>query len=123
MRLVFLAGPYHSQNPMQIEDNILNAKRAAVECVNRGIAVFTPHLNYAQFNHLSTCSEEYFREFDMEFLKRMDAILLLMGWSLSKGATAEYDWWRENRDENLIFCMQGYDRLPSQLVDWYFSTK
>jgi hypothetical protein len=95
LKLIYVAGPYHSENPHVIEENILKAKRAALECWDRGWAVICPHANTAGFERFQRppwkVQQHTWIEGDIEILRRCDAIVMLPGWENSPGSRKEFE--------------------------------
>ena len=82
-QVVFVSGPYRGN----IEQNIANARMAAIRLWKAGYAVICPHMNSARMD--GECPDDYFLEGDLEILKRCDIIYMLKNWEESEGASAE----------------------------------
>ena len=82
-QVVFISGPYRGN----IEQNIANARMAAIRLWKAGYAVICPHMNSARMD--GECPDDYFLEGDLEILKRCDIIYMLKNWESSRGASAE----------------------------------
>ena len=88
--MIYIAGPYRNDDPMQVEQNILNARTAAVMVADRGVYFpVTPHLCTGGFEHVSTASDDFYLAGTLELLKVCQAVLLLDGWELSSGSRVE----------------------------------
>jgi hypothetical protein len=123
MKIVFIAGKYFDTDDLVIEEHILIAKRIAALCAAQHIGYFCPHLNSAHFQMYLRADpgEGFFKQMDISILSKCDALLLIPNWSISIGAVEEYDWWRANREESLIFACHTYREIPQALVEWYHS--
>lgn len=86
---IYVSGRYSAADHEGIEENILEAKKFAVDIWNAGHAAFCPHLNTQHFERLCKVSHEKYLDFDMKMLLICDAIFMVPGWEDSKGANAE----------------------------------
>jgi len=92
--ILYISGPFsHSDTLHGIDENILKASKIALEAWMKGWAALCPHKNTSGFQH---CPEKWetWMDGDVSFIRRMspqegDAILLIHGWELSKGARIE----------------------------------
>ena len=93
--IVYTAGPYS-----EIEDitayiklttafNIAVAEEVAISLWNEGYTVICPHLNTRNFESHTKIPNSEFVERDLEIVERMDALVMLPHWELSKGARLE----------------------------------
>jgi hypothetical protein len=89
MRVVYVSGPYRAPTLEGINNNINNARIAAISLWKQGYAVIAPHLNTAHFD--GVVSDAAFLTGDAEILSRCDAVYMLRGWENSIGARAEHD--------------------------------
>lgn len=94
MRIVYIAGPYagpthDGKSYYEISRNILEAREWAKRVIEAGAFPFTPHLNSFHMELDVDRSADWWREADLEMLRRCDAILLIPGWDRSKGARME----------------------------------
>jgi hypothetical protein len=89
MRIVFIAGPYSAISKDLLSLNILQARKAAETLWAAEIAVLCPHLNSSLMEEIAVYS--VFVKGYLVMLKALhpDAMLMLPGWELSDGATAE----------------------------------
>jgi len=95
--ILYISGPYSAGNGRTVEDNIAVARKYAVAAVKAGWFPFTPHLNTAHFEvDCPDVAHEDWVAGDLAILSRLDpdvdAMLLLSGWTQSKGARLERDW-------------------------------
>ena len=92
--VIYLSGPYHNGGGT-VDENIAQARKAAIEYWERGFAVICPHLNTAHFENDCRCVWEDFIAGDFEIIRRLrveqDKMVMLPGWSTSKGAMAEHE--------------------------------
>ena len=105
MKTIYIAGPYRAKTRLGVLLNILKARKAAKELSKEGWCVFTPHMNTALFDGI--CSDKFWLDCGMEFLKRSDAIFLLKKWRLSEGAKEEY-WYSCNYGKTMYYEVEGY---------------
>lgn len=94
MRIVYVAGPYmgathDGKSYYQISKNILEAREWAKKIIEAGAFPFTPHLNSYHMECDVDKPADWWREADLEMLRRCDAIFLIPGWQESKGARME----------------------------------
>jgi len=91
-RLVYVAGPYSSDDSAQKRANIEAAINVAIWCARNRIYYFCPHLNSAYFDDLAPdIPTEFYYQMDLAILAKFDAVLLMKGWEYSKGASVEYN--------------------------------
>jgi nucleoside 2-deoxyribosyltransferase len=83
--LIYLAGKYSGN----VEENIANARKIAIELWEAGYYVICPHLNTARFETDCRCTYENYMRGDMEMLARCDAVVMLPEWEGSMGAVRE----------------------------------
>lgn len=101
MRVVYVAGPYmgathDGKSYYQISRNILEAREWAKKAIEAGAFPFTPHLNSEHMELDVERSADWWREADLEMLRRCDAIFLIPGWENSKGAKMEKEFSLQN---------------------------
>ena len=96
--IVYTAGPYkeikNSQGVIVItkKHNLKVARTIAVELWNEGYTVICPHLNTRNFEYYTSLTNKAFVERDLEIVAKVDALVMLPNWSLSKGALKEMDY-------------------------------
>lgn len=117
MKIIFIAGPYYSCGDSEkIKKNIYNAEQYQIALANHGIGFFCPHNHTKNFEQKSKASEDFYKEMDMLFLKRVsDAVLAIPGWEKSQGAREEIRWAKENNLK--IFLPTSPDSLED-VVNW-----
>ena len=90
---VYVAGPYSSDNILDVFENMRRGINLSIKVFQFGMAPFCPWLDY-QFSLMNNGErftvEDYYK-YSMAWLEVSDAVLLTDGWNKSKGATAEVD--------------------------------
>lgn len=86
--LIYIAGPYRGN----VNENIANARKAAIAVWESGHVAICPHLNTANFEEDSELPDEVYLKGDLVILQRCDACLLLPNWQTSHGAIAEWEY-------------------------------
>jgi hypothetical protein len=90
MKSVYVAGPYSGAEDV----NVLRAAEVAADYIKRGWIVFCPHTHSniidRKFNKDKLITYEDWLILDLYWLSRCDAIHMVSGWRLSKGASLEY---------------------------------
>jgi hypothetical protein len=93
--IVYTAGPYqeirnyHGQCIISKKHNIKVARLIAMDLWDDGYIVICPHLNTLDFEYFTAGGNESYAEGDLEIVARMDALVMLPNWYLSKGAILE----------------------------------
>mgnify|MGYP000846374627 FL=1 len=109
MPIIYIAGPFADPDPVfGVAANVASAARAARECMQKGWIFFCPHTHTQGFQHYPEFTEEQWYAFNLEHLKHCDALLLITGWSRSKGATME----RQYAIEHNIPVFYENDGIP-----------
>lgn len=90
--LVYVSGPYTADTHDGISANIQAARVVAADLWEMGHAVICPHQNTAHFEVDCEATYEQYIAGDLLMLARCDAIVMLLTWSKSKGATIELDY-------------------------------
>lgn len=90
--LIYSAGLYSGTTHSEISDHIDIARRAAIKLWEMGHTVITPHLNTAHFELDCECGYEDYMRGDFQIIARCDAMVMLPGWTMSKGARREWEY-------------------------------
>jgi uncharacterized protein DUF4406 len=90
--LIYTAGPYSSDTEKGIEENINIARSIAATLWESGHAVICPHANTARFETICQATYDQYIEGDLKIVARCDALVMLPGWELSKGANIEREY-------------------------------
>jgi hypothetical protein len=90
-QIVYVAGPYSSDDPQIVDENIGRAREVAITLVDMGYGVIVPHLNTFKFE--DRCQYVEYEDFQQMYMKLMmnagDVVLFLPGWEHSKGCRME----------------------------------
>jgi hypothetical protein len=95
MKVVYIAGPFRcpslacpgQQDHFGIHQNVTRAMALALEVWRLGAVALCPHGNTFCLQH--SAPDSVWLEGDMELMRRCDAVLMVPGWSDSRGAIAE----------------------------------
>lgn len=92
MKKIYVAGPYSANNVLEVLQNIGRGQKACAELFKKGYAPFCPwhDKSYVIDNPDDKFTVDQFYEYSIAWLKVSDAMLLLPGWTGSKGTLAEY---------------------------------
>lgn len=109
MRLVYTAGPITADHPSDRFKNCMVAWEHALEIWKRGHGVICPQFN-TLFMDSKTIPYETFMNADYQMIVRgCDVMLMLPGWTESKGACHERTLALENNVA--VFYFDGLDKL------------
>lgn len=86
--LIYVAGAYRGN----VDENIANARKVAIDVWKAGHVAFCPHLNTAHFEEDSGIEDERFLAGDLDILARCEAIVLVPGWGASAGTKGEVEY-------------------------------
>ena len=86
--LVFISGPFRSDEAGGRENNIWAARMVSLELWKRGIPNICPHLNSGTF--YGEVDEELIRDGYCEMVKYCTHVIMLNGWKESNGACGEF---------------------------------
>lgn len=89
MKLVYIAGAYRARTISEVFDNIMIARKAAIDLWQKGFVVICPHLN--SFLMDGDVDDDTFLKGDIEILKRCDAIFMIKNFKRSLGAIKELE--------------------------------
>lgn len=116
MKIVYIAGPYGDAGGyLAIDANIAKAREAAAWLISYGVGFICPHLNSAHFEVIAPgVPVERWYELDLALMRAADALLVLEGWTLSKGTQAEIVEW-EKTGKPIYYAGCGDESL---LIEW-----
>ena len=81
MKLIYITGPNVGSSYHQTEAYITYAREWAEKLARAGYAFYCPHLNTAHFDIIAPdVPEAFWREMNLNILRRCDAALLVPGW-------------------------------------------
>lgn len=86
-RLVYVAGPYRSDTPYNVERNIRRARDVAAAVVMAGHYPIVPHLCTAHMEGLAPDAQ--FLAGALEAMRRCDEVWVAPGWEYSAGTRSE----------------------------------
>lgn len=86
-KVYYIAGPYRTDTEHGIVENIRKAETVAIKVWKAGHVALCPHLNSSLMG--GVVEDKAFLDGDIELLYRCDGIVLVDGWSKSKGTMAE----------------------------------
>ena len=105
MITIYMAGPYTAGSSWEIELNIRQAERIALDFLQTGkAAVICPH-TMSRF-YYGAIAENTVMQACLELIKRCDVVLVLPNWSNSKGTLQE------------IQAAERYDILVKYLINY-----
>lgn len=94
MKSIYISGPYTDPDPARVKGNIARAALKAADYIRQGYAVFCPHTMTEKIDDLFNTSEQITYDdwltLDLYWLAKCDAIHMLPGWRMSKGAQVEH---------------------------------
>ena len=110
---VYIAGKYTDETMIQVEQNILDAKRIAIECANRYIKFFCPHTHTAHFGEYSqNVSWQYYMNLCEPILRNVcNVVVMVPNWKDSDGA--KYELAVARKSGHMCFLTVG------QFFEWY----
>lgn len=89
-QLFYLAGPYSANRMHERDENIFNARVAAIKLWVCGLAVLCPHLNTCHFEeYVINKGERYFLDQYVKMLSRVSGVIVLPNWEYSNGTIEE----------------------------------
>jgi hypothetical protein len=108
-KMVYVAGPYTGGDP---EENTMEAMRAGAKLWKLGLVPFVPHLSHFWHKYFPLSYVQWLA-YDIQILKRCDALLRLKG--VSPGADQEIEFAK-------IFNIPVFHSIP-ELLTWSRSQK
>lgn len=87
MRLVYIAGPYTAPTRCAVAANVQRAREVADRVARAGAFAVCPHFLGDGIEDAGDAAFWY--EGTLEVMRRCDAVVLVAGWSASKGAVRE----------------------------------
>jgi hypothetical protein len=112
MKVLYIAGKFHSEEEGGTQRNIARASKVALECWRKGWAVICPHKNTAGFQYATDVPDENWYAGYLEILSRCDAILMMNGWEESIGAIMECDFAHSHGLLDIYFEKDGIPEAP-----------
>lgn len=94
MKRVYVAGPYSADNVIRVLDNIREGIRASKDVLVAGYAPFCPwldHMYHLMLEDKDRIDVKKYQEYSIAWLMASDAMLVLPGWTESKGTLQEID--------------------------------
>ena len=91
--IIYLSGPYTATEKHSRDENVLRAGHIGRKLWKMGSAVITPQFNTYGFGSIYDTEREAFAAFlvgDFELISVCDAVVMIPGWELSRGASAEF---------------------------------
>lgn len=93
MTIAYLASPHAHFNPIEVETRAIKVRYVVAELYKQGYRVYSPilHCHEMAVHHNLQAPFEFWEGFDKEMISRLDEFWLLIidGWSESKGMRAE----------------------------------
>ncbi len=89
MKVAYISGPYRAKDIHAVVQNIRQAERAAIHYWQEGYAVICPHTNTALMD--GAVKTRRILAGDLELLRRADLVVMLPGWTGSRGSRREYN--------------------------------
>lgn len=93
MKRIYVAGPYSSDNVIEVLQNIGHGKDVCADLFLLGYAPFCPwhDKTYVEDRYLTKFTVKQFYEYSIVWLEVCDAVLLIGDWTKSKGVLAEIE--------------------------------
>jgi len=88
--LIYVAGPYSADTLAATELNIQAARHVGRLVARKGWLPVIPHGNTYHFDELIKLPQEFWLAGTLNLMERCDAVVMVDGWEISKGATAEH---------------------------------
>jgi hypothetical protein len=94
MKVVYIAGPFTGKTAWDVECNVREAEKIALQVAKAGAMPLCPHTNSRFF--YGQCTADFWYDGTLELLKRCDAIVMLPNWQASKGSLMEHTYAKEH---------------------------
>lgn len=114
LKLVYIAGKFSAPTRSGVEDNIMAAVMVGLAVAKLGGMPVIPHANTAHPEFEKVQEYPFWIEGTTELLRRCDAVMLVDGWTESKGSRGEVDIARQLRLP--VFLPGEYEKLGTWLV-------
>jgi hypothetical protein len=106
-KLYYLASPY-SKYPAGREAAFKDISAIAGKMIAEGYKIFSPIAHshpVAEHGKLDALSHDLWLGLDVAFLKRCEGMIVakMEGWDVSYGVNWEIDWWKANKDSEVIY--------------------
>lgn len=89
---IYIAGPYTSDNPHQVKENIEFARRVCALFIEAGHVPYCPHTHTAQFEELFPDIEyDAYLQHGLKMQRMCDCLFVLPRWQESKGTMQEVE--------------------------------
>ena len=88
MHLVFICGPYRSDDPWEREQNVRRAEDAARRVALAGFMPVCPHSNTRPYFE-GVQDDTFWLKGTREMMRRCDVVLMIPGWQKSTGSCGE----------------------------------
>lgn len=89
---VYIAGKYSADSNLDVEQNILDAKRIAVALAARQVRFFCPHTHSAFFDNYVNASWDYYMDMYVTAMKKLcNCVIMVHNWENSRGAREEHE--------------------------------
>lgn len=109
---VYLSGPMTAKHGHSVEENVSAGLKVYLDCLQRGIPAFCPHLGGAFPSAWTNVSWEQWLAYDLVVIDRCTHVLMLPRWETSAGALKEKAY-AESVGCPVIFSL---DELPRAVV-------
>jgi hypothetical protein len=93
MKLIYVSGPYIGSTYHQTDAYITYAREWAEKLARAGHAFYCPHLNTGHFDTIARdVPAPFWREMNLNILRRCDAVLLLPGWDNEEASRRDVEY-------------------------------
>jgi hypothetical protein len=88
-RLVYLSGPITARDGVSVEENVTEALKVYLRCVQHGIPTICPHLSGIFPSAWTAVTYEQWMDFDFRMIAHCTDMVMLPMWRTSPGACRE----------------------------------